>query len=270
MFLYNIMIQNPTIVVELRSHTDARDTEEKNDILSQKRAQSCVDFLVLEKGIAADRIVPKGYGERVPRRLDKDMYSTYNGKKYFFAKGTYLTEDYINSLPSKPEQEAAHALNRRTEFTILRDDYVPSNDTIAKVPTGIAVIQERTVPVTIDGETVKGTCYANSKSLQFQIGDNSEEIFMNYADATRFLKESFISLEDFEEKAGAIKQEDGSIIEGAVLYLEELRIGDDYSENVKVTVKKNLPAAIVVGDQYIREEWGEFTIDKSRNVILYR
>ena len=120
------------------------------------------------------------------------------------------------------------------------------------------------------GDKVTGTCYANSKSLQFQIGDNSEEIFMNYADATRFLKESFISLEDFEEKAAAIKQEDGSIIEGAVLYLEELRIGDDYSENVKVTVKKNRPAAIVVGDQYIREEWGEFTIDKSRNVILYR
>ena len=161
-------------------------------------------------------------------------------------------------------------MNRRTEFTILRDDYVPTNDTISKVPTSIAVVQERTVPVTIDGETVKGTCYANSKSLQFQIGNNSEEIFMNYADATRFLKESFISLEDFEEKAGAIKQEDGSIIEGAVLYLEELRIGDDYSENVKVTVKKGLPAAIVVGDQYIREEWGEFSIDKSRNVILYR
>lgn len=222
------------------------------------------------KGIAADRIVPKGYGERVPRRLEKDMYSTYSGKKYFFAKGTYLTEDYINSLPSKNEQEAAHALNRRTEFTILRDDYVPTDDTIAKVATGIAVIQERTLPVTIDGDNVKGTCYANSKSMNFQIGNNSDEIFMNYADATRFLKESIISLEDFEEKAGAIKQEDGSIIEGSVLYLEELRIGDEYSENVKVTVKKNLPAAFVVGDQYIREEWGEYNIDKSRNMLIYR
>lgn len=36
MYLYNIMVQNPTIVIELRSHTDARDTEEKNDVLSQK------------------------------------------------------------------------------------------------------------------------------------------------------------------------------------------------------------------------------------------
>ena len=264
------MIKNPTIVVELRSHTDARDTEEKNDELSQKRAQSCVDFLVLEKGIAPDRIVPKGYGERVPRRLEKDMYSIYNGKSYFFAKGTHLTEEYINSLPSKPEQEAAHALNRRTEFTILRDDYVPSNDSIAKVPTGIAVIQERSLPITIDGNTISGNCYANSKSLKFQIGDNSSEIFMNYNDATRFLKESIISLEDFEEKAAAIKQEDGSIIEGAILYLEELRIGDEYSENVKVTVKKNLPAAFVVGDQYIKEEWGDFNIDNNRNMLIYR
>ena len=55
-----------------------------------------------------------------------------------------------------------------------------------------------------------------------------------------------------------------------VLNAAELRIGDDYSENVKVIVKKNMPAAIMVGDQYIKEEWGDFTVDKSRNVILYR
>jgi len=270
MYLYNIMIKNPTIVIELRSHTDARDTEEKNDVLSQNRAQSCVDFLVNEKGIAADRIVAKGYGERVPRRLEKDMYSTYNGKKFFFAKGSYLTEDYINSLSSKAEQEAAHALNRRTEFLILRDDYVPSAEALANAQSSIALVQERTLPVTIEGEAVKGTCFANNKSMNFQIGNSSEEIFMNYTDATRFLKESIISLEDFEEKSGAIKQEDGSIIEGAVLYLQELRVGDDYEENVKVTVKKGLPAAFVIGDGFIEESWGAYTVDTSRNMIIFR
>lgn len=271
MYLYNIMVKNPTIVVELRSHTDARDTEEKNEILSQKRAQSCVDFLVNRKGIAADRIVPKGYGEYRPRRLEKDMYSTYKGKKFFFAKGTYLTEDYIATLSSKDEQEAAHALNRRTEFIILRDDYVPSNDKIDSVRpgAGIAVIQQRTLPVTIVGDDVKGACFANSKSMEFIIGNNSEEIYMNYADATRFLKESIISLNDFEEKEGAIKQEDGSIIEGAVLYLEELRVGDDYSENVKVIVKKKLPAAFVIGSSYIESEWGAYTIDKEKSMLKF-
>lgn len=272
MYLYNIMVKNPTIVIELRSHTDSRDTEEKNDILSQNRAQSCVDFLVNEMGIAADRIVAKGYGERVPRKLEKDMYSTYNGKKYFFAKGTVLTEAYCESFPTKNEKEAAHQLNRRTEFIILRDDYVPSSDNIDSVRRGggIALVQERTVPVTIVGDDVKGTCFANSKSMEFVIGNKSDEIFMNYADATRFLKESIINLDDFEEKSAAIKQEDGSIIDGVVLYLQELRVGDDYAENVKVTVKKNLPAAFVIGDGFIQSEWGNFTIDKSRSLLIYR
>jgi peptidoglycan-associated lipoprotein len=273
MYLYNIMVKNPTIVIELRSHTDSRDTEEKNDILSQNRAQSCVDFLVNEMGIAADRIVAKGYGERVPRKLEKDMYSTYNGKKYFFAKGTVLTEAYCESFPTKPEKEAAHQLNRRTEFIILRDDYVPSSDNIDSVRRGgggIALVQERTVPVTVVGDDVKGACFANSKSMEFVIGNKSEEIFMNYADATRFLKESIINLDDFEDKAAAIKQEDGSIIDGVVLYLQELRVGDDYAENVKVTVKKNLPAAFVIGDGFIQNEWGNFTIDKSRSILIYR
>jgi len=271
MYLYNIMVKNPTIVIELRSHTDSRDTEEKNDILSQNRAQSCVDFLI-SKGIAADRIVPKGYGERVPRKLEKDMYSVYNGKRYFFPKGTYLTEEFCESQPTKNEKEAAHALNRRTEFLILRDDYVPHDDSVGTAggASTIAVIQQRTVPVTINGEDVLGTCFANSKSMNFLIGNNSEEIFMNYADATRFLKESIIKVNDFEDKAGAIKQEDGSIIENSVLYLEELRVGDDYEENVKVIVKKGLAAPFVIGDGFIKDSWGDFTIDKEKNQLKFK
>ena len=77
-------------------------------------------------------------------------------------------------------------------------------------------------------------------------------------------------LDDFEEKAAAIKQEDGSIIDGVVLYLQEIRVGDDYAENVKVTVKKNLPAAFVIGEGFIQSEWGNFTIDKSRSLLIYR
>ena len=55
-----------------------------------------------------------------------------------------------------------------------------------------------------------------------------------------------------------------------VLYLQEVRVGDDYAENVKVTVKKNLPAAFVIGDGFIQNEWGNFTIDKSRSLLIYR
>lgn len=271
MGLYNTLIKNPTLVIELRSHTDSRGSDERNEGLSQRRAQSCVDFLVNEKGIAADRIVPKGYGEYRPRKLDKDMYSTYNGKRFLFTKGTELTEAYINTLPSKDEQEAAHALNRRTEFIILRDDYVPQSGNIDSVKknANIAIIQQRTLPITLAGDAVNGVCIANGKTLDFRIANNSEEVWMNYADATRFLKEKTVNVDDFEAKAAAIRQEDGSIIEGSVLYLNEIRIGDDYSENVKVIVKKNLPAAFVVGDGFIKSEWGNYTIDKTKGLLIY-
>ena len=115
---------NPTLVVELRSHTDYRDTDEKNDILSQHRADTCVKYLI-SKGIAADRLVPRGMGEKEPRIIDED----YKNKKYYkydeFEVGTELTEAYIKRQ-SAARQEIANQINRRTDIKVLRDDYVPN------------------------------------------------------------------------------------------------------------------------------------------------
>lgn len=269
MYLYDIMIKNPTLVVELRSHTDYRDVDEKNEILSQKRAQTCVDFLVNEKGIAADRIVAKGYGEYSPRKFEKDFTGTYLGKQYFFPKGTVLTEEYILTLP-KAEQEAANAFNRRTEFIVLRTDYVPTSDSISAVKAGsIALIQNRTVPVTINNGVVEGNCFANSKTFKFQVADNSNEVYISHSLASRLLKDMIIKAADFEDVATAINADDGSINDNAVLYLEELRVGDDYEENVRVVVKKGQKVDFIIGGNYISNAWGNYTIDKEKNMIVY-
>ncbi len=111
--LYQVLIENPNVVIELLAHTDARGRDDKNQILSQKRAQSCVDYLV-SKGIATDRMVAKGMGEASPLSI------TRGGNTVVY------NEEFINSLPTKEEKLAAHQANRRTVFSILRDDYVPS------------------------------------------------------------------------------------------------------------------------------------------------
>ena len=268
LYLYNIMIKNPTLVVELRSHTDYQWTDESNEELSQKRAQTCVDFLVNKKGIDPERLVPKGYGEYRPRKIDNDITIKWAGKSYTFPKGTVLTEAYIKTLPID-EQAAANALNRRTEFIVLRTDFVPKSDSIAKVTKPIALVLQRTIPVTITNNVVKGSCIANSKTFDFEIAPNSSEIMMSYAAATQFLKDMIITYADFELKDKAIKQEDGSIIENSVLYLKEIRIGDDYAENVKVIVKKGLPSTFVIGETYIQDEWGTYTVDKTKNMIIF-
>lgn len=116
-YLYDIMVRNPKLVVQLEAHTDSRGNDKDNQTLSQARAQACVDYLVKEKGIDPKRIVAMGKGETEPRILKKDFGS--------MKKGDELTEAYINKLASKDQQEIAHQLNRRTVFRVLRTDYVP-------------------------------------------------------------------------------------------------------------------------------------------------
>ena len=117
----SILNENPTIVIELRSHTDYRNSDSYNQELSQKRAQSCVDYLI-EKGIPKDRLVAKGMGESEPFVVPEG----YKGYGYeVLSAGDRLTESFI--LKQKADvQEIANQINRRTDFKVLRDDYVPS------------------------------------------------------------------------------------------------------------------------------------------------
>jgi len=112
---------NPNITIELMSHTDSRGSTQDNELLSQRRAQSVVDYLI-SKNIASDRLQAKGYGESVPKIVDEKVA----GENKFLAVGQSLTEEFINTLPiTGNEQETAHQVNRRTEFRVLSTDYIP-------------------------------------------------------------------------------------------------------------------------------------------------
>ena len=119
--VYNILQRNPTITIGLRSHTDYRDTDEKNQVLSQKRAQSCVDYLI-EKGIPADRLTAVGMGESEPFEIPQNYAGL--GADLFDA-GSVLTESFIRRQGADA-QEVANQVNRRTDFKVLSDNYVPS------------------------------------------------------------------------------------------------------------------------------------------------
>ena len=121
--------EHPNILVELGSHTDARGTQKYNDILSQKRAESAVEY-ILSKGIPAERLTAKGYGERVPKTLTKDTA--------VFTAGTVLTHTMLDSLEKIDEKasELGHQLNRRTEFRIVGFIEEADSDTIEVIDNG--------------------------------------------------------------------------------------------------------------------------------------
>jgi len=120
--LVETLDDNPNVTIELMSHTDSRGSPADNQELSQKRAQSVVDYLI-SKGIAADRLQAKGYGEAQPKVVDEKVTALND----FLEIDDVLTENFINQLDGPELQERAHQVNRRTEFRVLSTDYIPQN-----------------------------------------------------------------------------------------------------------------------------------------------
>ncbi|MEP6674155.1 MAG: OmpA family protein [Ferruginibacter sp.] len=83
-----MLAENPAIEIEMSAHTDSRGSDDYNFKLSDNRARSVMEYII-SKGIAAARIISKGYGETKP-------------------VATNETDD-------------GRQLNRRVEFTILKN-----------------------------------------------------------------------------------------------------------------------------------------------------
>ena len=115
--LVQMLNDNPHITIELSAHTDYKGSDQYNERLSQRRAESVVNYLIAH-GIASDRLTPKGYGEGKPKRIKKKVAERYE----FLKEGDVLTEEYILKLPEE-QQEQCNQLNRRTEFIVLRTTY---------------------------------------------------------------------------------------------------------------------------------------------------
>ena len=115
--LVTLLNENPNVTIELSAHCDYKGRAEYNKRLSQRRAESVVNYLI-EHGIASDRLTPKGYGKEKPKKVNKKVATRFK----FLKEGDVLTEEFIQNLTEK-EQEECNQLNRRTEIIVLRTTY---------------------------------------------------------------------------------------------------------------------------------------------------
>jgi outer membrane protein OmpA-like peptidoglycan-associated protein/Tol biopolymer transport system component len=95
--LYDYMVKNPSLKIEIGGHTDTRGDDKDNLKLSNDRAKAVYDYIV-SKGIDAKRMTYKGYGETK----------------------TVVSDAEIAKLLTDKEKEAAHQKNRRTEYKIVK------------------------------------------------------------------------------------------------------------------------------------------------------
>ncbi len=99
--IYDFLVLNDNLQIEINAHTDTRGSDKSNQVLSDGRAQSCVDYLV-SKGIDKRRLIAKGFGEKKPIYSDKE----------------------VAAKASKEEQEILHQKNRRTAFRIIGEGFI--------------------------------------------------------------------------------------------------------------------------------------------------
>lgn len=262
--LIELMQINPNITIELGSHTDCRDTHEKNDILSQRRAQSVCDYLVI-RGIDPFRLTAKGYGERVPRTLQKDY--TING--FVFKAGTTLTEDYINKLPNDDVKEFAHQLNRRSEFRVISKDYIPRENISDEQMANVNMRQDdNMVSFAVDKQgyiSFKTTINAYTEHVTY---DKDFEFGVSQKKVMKLLNDGVITKDDFIgdniDKIIGI----GVVADRAEFVIREMWIANRSVKNVKVRVYNNLRTDWLIGEKTLKE-FGEFNFDTEAMKLIF-
>ena len=115
--LITLLNDNPNVTIELMSHTDRIGSPEYNQNLSQRRAQSVVDYLI-KGGIDKERLTAAGYGKTQPKVVTKNIANRYD----FLPEGQVLSEEFILTLTPQ-QQEVTDQINRRTEFRVLSTNY---------------------------------------------------------------------------------------------------------------------------------------------------
>lgn len=297
MDLYLVMENNPNLVVEIRSHTDCQPyIGLTNDTLSQRRAQTVVDYLV-NRGIERERLVAKGYADRVPRVLDEDMTVSLNGKDYKFSAGTVLECDYIATLKGD-HQQAAHSLNRRLEFLVLRTDYVsrrlvenmtsatpvaqqtedgkvidlvnrPNDNYMDEDVKPTIVHDESVVPVVMVNST-RGevACIVNGSQVPMLIDERFKEpVAISWEEAMNFLYQGRITKEDFPRRDLSFDAE-GNIIDKEIIIFKEMQIGEQRVQNVEVVVVKNVDYKFIINRTGLRQ-FGNYEFDKQRSKLYF-
>lgn len=262
--LIKTLEDNETLIIELASHTDSRDSHENNNILSDKRARSVVDYLIL-RGIDQDRLVAKGYGEQQPRRLTKDI----DKNSYSFKKNFLLDESFINSLESNSEKETAHSLNRRTEFRVIGKDFIPKNQKENTNNRDLYSSNNRIIPFTLHADSgfVQADCFLNGLETIFTFKKNARPKIA-LRQALRLYNKGLIERTDFIGNTDKIFVE-GTISNHAIFILKELTIANKTIKNVEIEVDNRLDFNFVIGTSTLIR-FGVFAFDNESQEIIFK
>ena len=202
----------------------------------------------------------------MPRTIQIDM--TVRG--YTFKAGTRLTEDFINKLPNNDVREAAHQMNRRTEFRILSKDFVPREHINEGGTVNIAINpqEDQTESFTVNN---KGyfTFFANVDGYNepFTYSQNAD-FCVSESRALQLLKDNRIAASDFKGDVDKILTT-GGIANNAIVVIKEVRIAGRSLYNVECKVVSKMIEQWVIGQKNMKQ-LGNFEFDTKEKKLKFK
>ena len=205
--------------------------------------------------------------------------------------------DYIATLDPE-RQQAAHSLNRRLEFLVLRTDYV-SRRLVENIASATPVAQQtedgkvidlvnrpvdadefdETKPTIVHDESVvpvvmvnstrgEVPCIVNGSQVPMLIDERfMEPVAISWEEAMNFLYQGRITKDDFPRRDLSFDAE-GNIIDKEIVIFKNMQIGDQRRENVEVVVVKNVDYKFIINRTGLRQ-FGEYEFDKQRSKLIF-
>ncbi len=144
--LYDLLVFNDNLIVEINSHTDNRGSDYYNRKLAQRRAKSCVNYLI-EKGISKERLIAKGYGEDQPNYLKDEKKKPVLGENDEYS---ILEKNGLNN--NGKNITGTYVKGRRAKGKVLVEEYQDDGSVLTSTRTVPRIIEIEPV---VDGNTDK-------------------------------------------------------------------------------------------------------------------
>lgn len=159
------------------------------------------------------------------------------------------------------------------EFRELVNKY--KNNPIEEISDDVSVSAEaaellisEVVMKKMSGGTYEVPCFINGLPLKFIFDTGASDVTISSVEANFMLKNDYLTTKDFKGSRKYITA-DGSISEGAVICIREVKVGDVILKNIDASVVKNQKAPLLLGQSVI-ERFGSVTIDNDNSKLIIK
>ena len=197
-------------------------------------------------------------------RLDESLASLDTAFQKGFCRFAHLEyDDDMDPIRNLPRyKELVERYRFAVTHPILEAEPVPVIPEAQK-PKSISEIPMRKKP----GGTYEVPCTINGLPLKFIFDTGASDVTLSSVEADFMLKNDYLSEKDFRGSRRYLTAS-GSVCDGALVCLKEVRVGDITLKNVEASVVKNQKAPLLLG-QSVLERFGTITIDnKASNLII--